>query len=91
MGRTFLGPLNAGCLSTDGTPVDTFVTHVNTAVANLIEASDSATSWAVGVWGQQNRLPGASSEDRRLAAHVHRDSVSGLMKDRFAVMRSRRD
>lgn len=92
MGRTFLGPLGSGCLATDGTPVPGVVTLINEACTNLLTASEAATGWAVGVWGQQEKLPKDSTpEDRRAAPHVHRDITGFTVKDRFSILRSRRD
>lgn len=91
MGRTFIGPLAIGCIQTDGTPVPGVITQVSTASTNLLNASQGIGGWAVGVWGQQSKMAGASSQDRAAAPHVHRDITSFKVKDRFAILRSRRD
>jgi len=82
-GRTFLGTLNNVTLQTDGTITDSVRTAITTAANTLITASKVDNGWALGVWGQQN--PGVP------AAKVLRDFNSVLVKDKFAVMRSRRD
>lgn len=93
MGRTFIGPLVEDLTSTsDGTPTGTMLNTINAAANTLIQASNNATGWAIGVWGLVDRgqydsngnlLPGLP--------HVHRDITSHKVNDKFAVLRSRRD
>lgn len=90
MGRTFLGPLVVGVGEADGTIGSAILTGLNTAANTLVNASIVDNGWAIGVYGQQDAMPGASSEQRALAPHVLRDLVGVSIKDKFAVMRSRR-
>jgi hypothetical protein len=89
-GRTFFGPLVPGFLQSDGSITDAVLTQFRTNVGVLVDASKAANGWAVGVYGQESAMPGASAEARALAPHVFRDVVSFTIKDRFSVMRSRR-
>ena len=92
MGRTFVGPLSSGAIDTDGTLSTTFVSAMTNAAQGLINASNGANGWAVGVWGLEN--PGQYDTLGRLLPgqpHVHRDITSFKIRDQFAVLRSRRD
>lgn len=92
MGRTFIGPLATGTMDTNGTPGSAFMNALNIAASDLVEASDSATGWAIGVWGLES--PGVYDQQGRLIPgqpHVHRDITSFKIRDQFAVLRSRRD
>jgi hypothetical protein len=93
MGRTFIGPLTDAAQGSDGTPFATFLSDLVTAGNTLLEASEADTAgWAVGVWGLQS--PGEYDQFGRLIpgqAHVHRDCTSFKIRDKFAVLRSRRD
>ena len=92
MGRTFVGPMSRSADGGDGTPSDAAVTALKAAGDALIDASDSANGWAVGVWGLVN--PGQYDALGRLLPgqpHVHRDLVACKVRDQFAVLRSRRD
>lgn len=91
MGRTFLGPLNSGALETNGSLAPGVLTMVNSAASTLISASIAGSGWAIGVYGQESKIPGATPEDRRNAPHVHRDITNHQVRDQFAVLRSRRD
>lgn len=92
MGRTFLGPLSVNCIQTDGTIVPGVITQVNAAAQALVDDSNGPFEWSIGVWGQQNKLPsGATPEDRRAAPHVFRATTDFKVRDKFAVLRSRRD
>ena len=92
MGRTFIGPLSLNAEGGDGTPSAGFINAAQAAANALIEASDSATGWAIGVWGLES--PGAYDQFGRLLPdlpHVHRDIVVAKVRDQYAVLRSRRD
>lgn len=89
-GRTFFGPLVTGWLETDGTITNAVLANMRTNVASLVTDSGAANSWAIGVYGQQDAMPGAPAEARQLAPHVFRDITSSTIRDTFAVMRSRR-
>lgn len=82
-GRTFVGPLGKSVLQDDGTPSTSALNYVKAAADGLVEWSDSALNGAFGVWSQ-----GLSSVP---PAPVFRDVVSASVKDKFAVLRSRRD
>lgn len=45
-GRVFIGPLNSGCLGTDGRAANTFVSSLLTAGADLFAANEAATDYA---------------------------------------------
>jgi hypothetical protein len=92
MGRTFIGPLRLGVVDASGTPGSTVLTDVQNAAQTLVDASGGTNSWAVGVWGLQN--VGQYDSTGRLVPgqpHVHRDITGFKVRDRFAVLRSRRD
>jgi hypothetical protein len=76
-GRTFLGPCGSDFSDDNGTPRDAFLGGYRDAAAALVSASLSDNGWALGVF---------SRKDGTL-----RDFSSSQIKDRFAVLRSRRD
>lgn len=94
MGRTFIGPLQNGTLEPNGTVATASLTVLNNAVQALVDSSTSAgvlNEWAIGVYGQEDATPGASPEIRRAEPKVLRDITDFRIKDRFSVLRSRRD
>jgi hypothetical protein len=76
-GRTFLGPLNAAAMYTDGTIHDTMRTAVDGAAAALISAGSGPDGWSWGVYSRTQ--------------NIIRDFRTGKMSDKVAVLRSRRD
>lgn len=76
-GRTFIGPMSATILETNGTPDEGFRAGTQAAVDDLIETSDSFANGAVGIYSRTE--------------NVFRDLVSGDVPNYFAVLRSRRD
>jgi hypothetical protein len=76
-GRTFLGPLNAAAMYTDGTIHDTMRTAVDAAAQVLVDAGNDPDGWSWGVYSRTQ--------------HVMRDFVKGKASDKVAVLRSRRD
>lgn len=89
-GRTFWGPLVTGWLEADGTITQAVLANFRTQVSTLVTDSMAANSWAIGIYGQQDAMPGAPAAARQLAPHVFRDIISVTVRDSFAVMRSRR-
>lgn len=82
-GRTFIGPLTAGCMDSTGTPLNSDLTALRTAVSNFVTASNAIAGGSFAVYGQESPLlPDAK---------VARDITSGSIRDQFAVLRSRRD
>lgn len=84
-GRTFLGPLNGSALESNGSIAEAAVTAVTNSAEALVEASDSANGWGVGVYGLQTSGTGPNGPK------VLRDFTGARVRDRFAVLRSRRD
>lgn len=84
-GRTFLGPLSAAVMDTNGTPTDNAIAVVGTASQNLINASLTDNGWAIGIYGLQASGGGPT------APRVLRDLVAYRVRDEFAILRSRRD
>lgn len=76
-GRTFLGPGGRDSCAADGTPVDGFLSVWRAAAETLVSSSLSDNGWALGVYSRKD--------------HVLRDFSSSKVKDRFAVLCSRRD
>lgn len=76
-GRTFLGPLVVGTNEGNGTPSDAVITAVRAAAEDLVDASQAANGWAVGVYSHKDALL--------------RDVVGSSVKDRFTFLSSRRD
>lgn len=92
MGRTFIGPLVSSAVQGDGTPNDESVGLVKAAAQTLVDASLATTGWAIGVWGLQDQAPpGTSPQGYAALPHVLRDFTAYRTRDRFGVMRSRRD
>lgn len=91
MGRTFVGPLCAAAIDLDGTPKPGVVTMAQAAASNLVSASESGIGWAVCIRGQQVSTPGASPEQRATEPKVLRDLQQARVKDKFSILRSRRD
>lgn len=90
MGRTFLGPYTYAWLDGDGTVLAGGLTILNNAATALVNASLLDNGWAWGVYGQQDAMPGANSAARAAAPHVLRDFTGYAIKDKWAVMTSRR-
>lgn len=90
MGRTFLGPLGNTCLQSDGTIDALALQEITTAANTLISSSSSVVGGMFGVYGYQNALPKGTERDPN-APRVLRDFQSAVVKDQFAVLRSRRD
>ena len=91
MGRTFLGPLAAGVASsTDGTPLVTAVDAVQDAVDDLVSASQAAVNGAIGVYGYQSAVPAGGARNEN-DPRVIRDILQGRVRNKFAVLKSRRD
>jgi hypothetical protein len=93
-GRTFLGPLDAGCVQNDGTIDPAKLTLVKAANTVLVNASLVDNDWAIGVYGLENPAPkpppGQPPVDPSTLPHVLRDFTGHAVQDKFAVMRSRR-
>lgn len=81
-GRTFLGPLALAARAPDGTPAATFLTHARACVQGLVDASTASTGSSLGIYGYEEK----GGPDR-----VFRDITAGAIRDKFAVLRSRRD
>lgn len=92
-GRTFIGPIGALAVQNDGSVGDQYVDNLRTVAGNLVNASTAANNWAVGVYGQVSALVGdnVTPEQRRLAPKVLRDITGANVRDKWAVLRSRRD
>lgn len=79
-GRTFLGPLSRGASEDNGTPTALILEKVRDAAAALVASSTDSEvlgSVSVGVWSPTD--------------NVLRDVTGASVRDRFAVLRSRRD
>lgn len=90
MGRTFLGPLNQGVLESNGTPTAAALTAVGSAAAGLVSTSLSDANGAVGVYGLQQSAPQGTTDYSGLP-RLLRDITGHRVRDKFAVLRSRRD
>jgi len=75
-GRTFLGPVSNGALQTDGTPEPNILNTVRNAAIDLVNDSQTANGWAVGVLSTKQG--------------VFRDATGSSIRDRWAVLTSRR-
>lgn len=76
-GRTFVGPVGAGSVQGDGSPLDTDLAAVRSAATNLVAASASAgVSGAIVVYSPTDG--------------VARDITGSTVSDEFAILRSRR-
>lgn len=76
-GRTFLGPFVTLANENNGTPAPDLLSRINVAAQALVEDSQSANGWAFGV------LSTTQGTFRPVTGHS--------VRDRFAVLRSRRD
>lgn len=90
MGRTFIGPLTPAAITTDGTLNEATRVAVEDAATALVTASQTLNEWAYGVWGLETKAPPLTTDYGALP-HVHRDFVSASVKDKVAILRSRRD
>lgn len=91
MGRTFIGPLATTCMESDGTVTATALAAIGDNARILSDASQSGTNgWAIGVWGLAQKAPKGTTDYAALP-HVHRDVIGYKIRDRFGVLRSRRD
>lgn len=91
MGRTFIGPLGTNVMQSDGSISDTILTEVTGLAQGILNASTSGTNgWSVGVWGLQNKAPSGTTNYSALP-HVHRDITGFRVRDKFGILRSRRD
>lgn len=92
-GRTFIGPLGASCMQADGTISELHLGDIRNACTDLVAASTGINNWAIGVWGQDQMMSGenVTPEQRAAAPRRFRDVTGYAVKDRFAVLRSRRD
>lgn len=92
MGRTFLGPLVSAAVQGDGTPNDETLGLVKTSAQALIDASSATNGWAIGVWGLQVPAPPGTPPSGYLGLpRILRDFTGYRVKDRFGIIRSRRD
>lgn len=80
VGRTFLGPIAAGFVETNGTPSAACLTLVRTAAFNLLQVNDAIEPGGNDGLGIYSRQTG-----------VIRKLQSARVRDTFAVLRSRRD
>lgn len=89
-GRTFLGPLGAHVMEGDGSPANGALVMIRTTLEQLLAASTALNDWAFGVYGLQNQAPSGTTDYSALP-HVLRDFTGVSVKDRYGVLRSRRD
>jgi len=76
-GRTFLGPSAAGLLDADGT-IQTASLNILRAGADAFASSQgTGGAWTYGIWSKKDQV-------------LH-PLQSAVIRDRFAVLRSRRD
>jgi hypothetical protein len=78
-GRTFLGPLDNSCLQNDGTLSSSSITHANALGAAWTDAGLTTTLSCV--WHRPVGGTGGSNHE----------IISATVRDKFAVLRSRRD
>lgn len=76
-GRTFISPLSAGTIDTNGTPTAGTISSMETIAASLVTTSKGSPNGALGVWSA--------------STNTFRDFVASNVRDQFAVLRSRRD
>ena len=90
MGRTFIGPFGKGAMDDTGTPDAGTLTLLEDAADAIITANQAVGNGAFAVYGYSSALaPGTS---RNLdSPRVARDITGYAIKDKFAVLRSRRD
>jgi hypothetical protein len=91
MGRTFIGPLRSSAAQANGAPSTNLRTAVLDAASALIAAGGDTNGWAFGVWGLEQEWDWEVGPPPDDVPRVHRDFVSASVKDKFAVLRSRRD
>jgi hypothetical protein len=86
-GRSFIVPVAANAQESDGTPIATALTFVNSFATTLISGG---TSVALAVWSRPKVVPNSDPK-----AYVRFGSshlvTSHTLADKFAVLRSRRD
>lgn len=75
-GRTFVGPWGTNALENDGTPNQAVLTALREAATILLDDSQSANGWAIGVLSTKQG--------------TFREATGVTVRDRFAVLRSRR-
>lgn len=91
MGRTYIGPLGADYVGSDGTIEDSKKTGMGTNAQTLLDASLSTTNgWGLGVWGLADSVP-MNPPDPGSQPHQHRDFIGYKIRDQFGILRSRRD
>lgn len=76
-GRTFIGPIQTNAIDGDATPSAALISALNTAAGNLVSASTGAGGWSLCVLSQKE--------------HLARDVTGHRVRDRWGVLRSRRD
>jgi hypothetical protein len=77
-GRTFLGPFTVGAQDqADGTPNGGTLSIIRDAAQELVESSNNPSLWSIGVLSTKQG--------------VLRDITGSSVRDRWAVLRSRRD
>lgn len=84
-GRTFVGPLATSTMDPNGSVANIPRQVVLDAATALVAASSTEAGWAIGVYGLQDSGGGPT------APRVLRDFTGVKVRDRFAVLRSRRD
>jgi hypothetical protein len=84
-GRTFLGPLNAGCVAADGSMASDRRGTVLTAAQAIVTHNLADDFGAVCIWGLQTKGGTPASP------HVGRDITGRKVGNQLAVLRSRRD
>lgn len=77
MGRTFVGPLVPAVQDTTGTIDTAKLTVIRNAAIAVVTQSTAMVQHALGVWSPQDQ--------------VVRDFTGSAVRDKFAVLRSRRD
>jgi hypothetical protein len=91
MGRTFVGPLNTNVNQSDGTVAEAPLARIRNAAAALVTASTASGGWAWGVYGLQSPMPDPPPPNPEDQPRVLRDFTGSAVRDKFAVLRSRRD
>lgn len=88
-GRTFIVPLVSGTYQGDGTLTPEFLGELNTARANFTNAVGTTFL----VWGRPRLAVPATPTHKAVTARLGASALvtSSLVKDRCAVLRSRRD
>ena len=75
-GRTFLGPFVTGALESNGTPAPSTMLAVRNAATALVDDSQSANGWAIGVLSTKQG--------------TFRETTGVTVRDRWAILSSRR-